>query len=90
MTFALDLAERIHGTLFEKFDADAIAWAKATVRDTIAVGIAGADTATAAITRKVTGAEGLTGPCQIIGTPYRRSADGRTRKPHRGARARLR
>jgi 2-methylcitrate dehydratase PrpD len=71
MTFALDLAERIHGTQFEQFDGAAIAWAKAAIRDTIAVGIAGANTATAAITRQVTDAEGLSGPCRIIGTPFR-------------------
>ena len=71
MTFALDLAERIHGTQHEQFGSDAIGWAKAAIRDTIAVTIAGANSATASVTRQVTGAEGFAGPCQIFGTAFR-------------------
>lgn len=71
MTFARTLAERIHDTRLAQFGDDAIHWAKVAMRDTVAVSIAGASSPTATITRRVTGAEGHAGPCQIVGTPYR-------------------
>lgn len=71
MTFALHLAERIHGTQFEQFGDDAIRWAKVAIRDTIAVNIAGAESPTATITRQVTEAEVYEGRCQIVGTRFR-------------------
>ena len=71
MTFAFDLAQRIHGTKLEMFDNEAVRWAKVALRDTIAVNVIGANSPTAAIVRRVTGAEGQEGPCQILGTPFR-------------------
>jgi 2-methylcitrate dehydratase PrpD len=71
MTFASDLAQRISSTTLDAFGGDAIRWAKVALRDTIAVSIAGASSPTAAIARRVTGAEGREGACQILGTPCR-------------------
>ena len=71
MTFSLDLAEHIQRTRFDQFPAEAVHWAKTAIRDTVAVGIAGVNAPTAAITRQVTGLDSRTGACQVIGTALR-------------------
>jgi 2-methylcitrate dehydratase PrpD len=71
MTFAHTLAERIQQTRPEQFPSEAVRWAKAAIRDTIAVTIAGVDSPTATIARRVTGIEGGAGACQVLGTPLR-------------------
>jgi 2-methylcitrate dehydratase PrpD len=71
MDFAQSLAERIQRTRFERFSAEAVRWAKNAICDTVAVGIAGVDSHTARITRRVTEAETERGACQIFGAPFR-------------------
>lgn len=71
MTFAVDLARCICDTKIEQFGEAAVRCATAALRDTVAVSIAGADNPTAAITRRVTDADGHEGPCRILGTPFR-------------------
>ena len=71
MYFAHSLAERIQETRFGRFSADAVRWAKNAVCDTVAVGIAGVDSATARIARRVTECETEKGACQILGTRFR-------------------
>jgi len=71
MTFAQSLAAHIHDTRLEQFSAEAVRWAKAAIRDTVAVGIAGVNSRTAEITRGVTGIESESGACQVFGTRLR-------------------
>lgn len=71
MDFSRALAECIRQTRLEQFSGEAIRWAKSAIRDTVAVGIAGVDAPVAAITRRVTEAEGEKGACQLFGTRFR-------------------
>ncbi len=71
MYFTQSLAERIQQTRLDRFSAEAVRWAKNAICDTVAVGIAGVDSATARITRRVTDAETGKGPCQVFGTRFR-------------------
>ena len=71
MTFARSLADKIGRTRFEDFSDDAVRWAKAAIRDTMAVTIAGVNSPTAAFTRRITDVDAAEGACQVFGTRYR-------------------
>ena len=67
MSFAKDLAERIHAGAPKNLDEACFEWSKRAIIDTVGVALAGAATDTARIPVRVTPV--TPGPCQVIGQP---------------------
>lgn len=65
MSFALDLARLINATSFDSLPADAVAWARVGILDTIGVTIAGAADPSARIVVRALGS--TTGPAHVFG-----------------------
>lgn len=73
MTFAQEIAKRIHAMRYEQFPAEAIHWAKVGILDTVGVTILGSRDDSTRILEKITAADGSSGRSLVFGYDRRTS-----------------
>lgn len=67
MSFALEVAKRIHAMRHEQLPPEAIRWAKVGILDTVGVTILGSRDDATRILEKIAAADGATGPSLVFG-----------------------